>query len=116
MRVGIRSILVFFLFMEVVMSKRVVVSVPKMPAPKPQVVKTQPVKAPAVKVNPPIAKPSQGTVGGKSLIPSNLKQFPLEKLQEHNLRELRKISENRAKPPVNRIIKPPFVMPKEGNT
>ena len=101
------------------MSKRVVVSVPKMPAPKPQVVKIQPVKAPStppVKATPDIMKPNQGVVGGKSLIPMNLRQFPIEQLQGHSLRELQEISKNRAKPPVDRIIKPPFVMPKKGHT
>lgn len=58
----------------------------------------------------------QGIVGGKSLIPDNLKQFTLEQLQGHSYRELLEISKNRAKPPVNRVIKPRFVMPKEGHT
>lgn len=105
------------------MSKRVIVSVPKMPAPKPQVIKIQPVKAPSntpVKTTPNIVK-NQGIVGGKSLIPKNLQQFTTNQLRGNaekgrSIRELREISKNRANPPVDRIIKPPFVMPKEGNT
>lgn len=124
MRVGTKSILIFFLILEVTMSKRSSMSIPKMQMPKPQAVKVQPVKTQpikvqpvhAVKITPNISKPNQGVVGGKSLIPLNLRQFPIEQLQGHSLRELQEISKNRAKPPVNRIIKPPFVMPKKGNT
>lgn len=92
--------------MELIMAKTV-----SRPAPKAQ---------PAPKVQPvsqrPAPKPNQGSVGGKSLIPLNLREFPIEQLQGHSLRELQEISKNRAKPPVDRIIKPPFVMPKKGNT
>lgn len=101
------------------MSKRANISIPKMQTPKPQPVKVQPVKvqpAPVVKVTPNILNPNKGSVGGKSLIPLNLRQFPIEQLQGHSLRELQEISKNRAKPPVDRIIKPPFVMPKKGHT
>lgn len=88
--------------------------------PKLQTVKVQPPKTQTVKVQPTptpnILNPDKGSVGGKSLIPLNLRQFSIEQLQGHSLRELQEISKNRAKPPVDRIIKPPFVMPKEGHT
>ncbi len=91
------------------------IQVPKIQMPKVQTVKVQPPKAQIVKVQP-TPPADKGIVGGKSLIPMNLRQFPIEQLQGHSLRELQELSKNRDKPPVDRIIKPPFVMPKKGNT
>ncbi len=61
-----------------------------------------------------------GVKGGKTLIPLNLQEFTVEQLRGigergRSIRELRIISENRAKPPVDRQ-KNPMPLPKEKNT
>lgn len=95
------------------MVKRSVTPIPKIQMPKVETVKVQPVNPPKTNTD-----KNQGSVGGKSLIPQNLRQFPIEQLQGHSLRELQEISKNRAKPPVDRTIKPsPLTKPpKEGHT
>lgn len=60
-----------------------------------------------------------GNKGGKTLIPESIQGFSIDQLRGadgRTIRELREIAKNRKKPPVNRTIKPPFVMPKKGHT
>lgn len=68
-----------------------------------------PKAVPQPKRQPPVVT---GVKGGKTLIPLNLQEFTIEQLRGNgetgrSIRELRIISENRAKPPVDRQYNPP---------
>ena len=97
MQAGIK--LIILLILEVKMAKSSIQKpvLPVVPKAVPQLV---------------IPAATNGNKGGKTLIPLNLQEFTIEQLRGtgetgRSIRELRIISENRAKPPVDRQQNPP---------